>query len=207
MNSEHRKKSNLRIPLVSDDRHQGLQVKKLEDTYNDCDWTNDRGWALEMMHKIPGLQEKFTLDYITKGDGGCFMTAFLQQMRRPDILETLSPQHRNFIKHFDQGALRRQMRFFCSNNQHGLISYWRREIFNFTGKTLQEYWSPTYMLKRSTWADEYFIRLTACFFNVDIFIHQNANPNIERISGNMDDQNGESPRKIHLGYLVGLHYQ
>ena len=23
----------------------------------------------------------------------------------------------------------------------------------------------------------------------------------------MDDQNGESPRKIHLGYLVGLHYQ
>ena len=207
MNSENREKSNLRIPISDNERYQGLKVMKLDDTYNDKDWISERGWALEMMSKISGLQEAFTLDFITKGDGNCYMTAFLQQMRRPEILDTLPRQHQIFIKHFDQGALRRKMRTFCKENQHGLILYWKREIFNFTGRTFDEYWSRQYMLKHGTWADEFFIRLTACFFNVDINIHQNALPNIERISGNMDNQNEASPREIHLGYLVGLHYQ
>ena len=69
MNSENRKKSNLRIPKSDKERYQGLNVMKLDDTYNDKDWISERGWALEMMSKIPGLQEAFTLDFITKGDG------------------------------------------------------------------------------------------------------------------------------------------
>ena len=89
MNSENREKSNLRIPKSDKERYQGLKVMKLDDTYNDKDWISERGWALEMMSKIPGLQEAFTLDFLTKGDGNCYMTAFLQQMRRPEILDTL----------------------------------------------------------------------------------------------------------------------
>ena len=109
MNLSNKKKSNLRIAKNEEERNQGLVVMKLQDTYHDKDWINDREWALDIM-QIPGLKEAFTLDFITKGDGNCYMTAFLQQMRRPEILETLQRQHRNFIKHFDQKALRRKMK-------------------------------------------------------------------------------------------------
>ena len=64
------------------------------------------------------------------------------------------------------------------------------------------------MLKSGTWADEIFIRGTAFFLNMDIVIHQNKHPRIEKISGNMDNEHiaCENP-VLHVGYLANLHYQ
>ena len=44
-------------------------------------WENSRLWADEMMRDIPGLNGEFDLDQITLGDGQCFMTSYLQQLR------------------------------------------------------------------------------------------------------------------------------
>ena len=64
------------------------------------------------------------------------------------------------------------------------------------------------MLKSGIWADEIFIRGTAFFLNMDIEIHQNKHPRIERISGNMDDLNIPCNNPVlHVGYLSNLHYQ
>ena len=49
------------------------------------DWENSRLWADEMMRDIPRLKEEFKLDQITLGDGQCFMTSCIQQLRRPDV--------------------------------------------------------------------------------------------------------------------------
>ena len=72
----------------------------------------------------------------------------------------------------------------------------------------KDYWSYKYMLKSGIWADEIFIRGTAFFLNMDIEIHQNKHPRIERISGNMDDLNIPCDNPVlHVGYLSNLHYQ
>ena len=64
------------------------------------------------------------------------------------------------------------------------------------------------MLKSGIWADELFIRGTAYFLNMDIVIHQNRDPVINRISGNMDNEIIPCKNPVlHVGYLANLHYQ
>ena len=64
------------------------------------------------------------------------------------------------------------------------------------------------MLKSGIWADELFIRGTAYFLNMDIVIHQNRDPVIKRISGNMDNESAPCANpELHVGYLFSLHYQ
>ena len=57
-------------------------------------WENSRLLADEMMRIIPGLKEEFKLDQITLGDGQCFMTSCIQQLRRPDVNNYLDPRWR-----------------------------------------------------------------------------------------------------------------
>ena len=47
------------------------------------EWKNSRLFAEEMMRNIPSLKEEYGLDQITLGDGQCFMSAVIQQIRRP----------------------------------------------------------------------------------------------------------------------------
>ena len=66
---------------------------KYEETFRHGeDWKNSRMLADEMMRKIPALMEEFVLDQITLGDGQCFMTAVIQQLRRPEVNCRLSPK-------------------------------------------------------------------------------------------------------------------
>ena len=81
---ERKEKSNLRIPLneAEEALTRNLEVMRMEETIYHEEWTRDRELAQEMMLGIPGLLDEFVLDFITKGDGGCFVTAILQQLRR-----------------------------------------------------------------------------------------------------------------------------
>ena len=60
-----------------------------EETFQYDEWETSRECADEMMRTIPRLKEDFSLDQITLGDGQCFSTACIQQMRRPDVNKSL----------------------------------------------------------------------------------------------------------------------
>ena len=62
------------------------------ETFKHEEWKASRLCAEEMMRDIPGLNGEFDLDQITLGDGQCFMTSYLQQLRRPDVNCVLSPR-------------------------------------------------------------------------------------------------------------------
>ena len=107
-----------------------------------------------------------------------------------------------------QAGLRRSVFEFLSRCTHPLIESWKQNFKNITDMEWKDYWSYKYMLKSGIWADEIFIRGTAFFLNMDIEIHQNKHPRIERISGNMDDLNIPCQNPVlHVGYLSNLHYQ
>ena len=168
-------KENLRIALDKE-KWGGLNIMKLEDTYNDNDigWRKARGWALQMMDSIRGLREEFRLDDITRGDGNCFPTAILQQVRRPDVIENQRGHDQNHLLMLSQAGLRRAVFQFLTKCTHPLINTWKQNFKDITGMDWKDYWSYDYMLKSGTWADEIFIRGTAFFLNMDIIIHQNS---------------------------------
>ena len=187
-----------------------LKIMKLEETYycKDQDWHKARGWALQMMDSIRGLGEEFVLDFITKGDGNCFPTAILQQIRRSDVIQHQRSHDPTKLLIMTQAGLRRSVFEFLTRCTHPLIESWKQNFKNITDMEWKDYWSYKYMLKSGIWADEIFIRGTAFFLNMDIEIHQNKHPRIERISGNMDDLNIPCQNPVlHVGYLSNLHYQ
>ena len=69
-----------------------------KDTFQFDDWKASRECAEEMMRTIPSLKEDFELDEITLGDGQCFSTSCLQQLRRPDVNNYLDPRWRQHVK-------------------------------------------------------------------------------------------------------------
>ena len=208
--SSRKAKENLRIALALKEKWGELMTMTLEHTYysSDIDWKKARGWALRMMDTIRGLREEFLLDSITKGDGNCFPTAILQQLRRPEIIENMTGHDPVQLLMMTQAGLRRAVFQFLTTSTHSLIETWKQNFENMTGMKWLHYWSCKHMLKSGIWADELFIRGTAYFLNMDIVIHQNRDPVIKRISGNMDDENipCENP-VLHVGYLANLHYQ
>ena len=107
-----------------------------------------------------------------------------------------------------QAGLRRAVFQFLSTTTHPLKETWKQNFENMTGMKWQHYWSYKYMLRSGIWADEIFIRGTAYYLNMDIVIHQNRDPVIERISGNMENENIPCANpELHVGYLFSLHYQ
>ena len=208
--SSKKAKENLRIALANKEKWGKLNIMSLEETYysKDIDWAKARGWALQMMDSIRGLREEFVLDCITKGDGNCFPTAILQQIRRPDVIENQKSHDPTILLMMTQAGLRRSVFEFLTRCTHPLIESWKENFKNITDMEWKDYWSYKYMLKSGIWADEIFIRGTAFFLNMDIVIHQNKHPTIEKISGNMDNEHiaCENPM-LHVGYLANLHYQ
>ena len=92
-----------------------LMVMDIEETFKYDDWKISRELAEEMMRTIPGLQEEFELDQITLGDGACFYTAVIQQLRRPDINERLSSMNRTLSKSADPRSFKFMVRRFMKN--------------------------------------------------------------------------------------------
>ena len=208
--SSKKAKENLRIALANKEKCGELNIMRLEETYysKDNDWGKARRWALQMMDSIRGLREEFVLDCITKGDGNCFPTAILQQIRRPHVIENQKSHDPTILLMMTQAGLRRSVFEFLTRCTHPLIESWKENFKNITDMEWTDYWSFKYMLKSGIWADEIFIRGTAFFLNMDIVIHQNKHPRIEKISGNMDNEHiaCENP-VLHVGYLANLHYQ
>ena len=210
MSESEKTKENLRIALANKEKWGELNIMRLEKTYysNDKDWHKARGWALQMMDSIRGLREEFVLDFITKGDGNCFPTAILQQIRRPDVIQNQRSHDPINLLMKTQAGLRRSVFEFLTRSTHPLIHSWKQNFKNITDMEWKDYWSYKYMLKSGIWADEIFIRGTAFFLNMDIVIHQNKHPRTERISGNLDDLNIPCNNPVlHVGYLSNLHYQ
>ena len=208
---ERKEKSNLRIPLTEAEEAltRNLEVMKMEETKFHEEWTRDRELAEEMMLSIPGLLEDFVLDFITRGDGGCFVTAVLQQLRRQEVNRTFPGSLPTQFRMMRQTDLRRKIFHFLNKSGHHIVQEWRQDFSNKTGgKSWAEYWSYEHMLKASFWVDEIFIRGTAWFLNRDIVIHQDRNPTVRIISGNMENENSACPGpKLHVAYLFNRHYQ
>ena len=208
---ERNEKSNLRIPLneTEEDLTRNLRVMKLDETYYHEEWTIDRELAQEMMITIDGLLGNFILDFITRGDGGCFVTAVLQQLRRPEINSSFSGSLPAQFRIMRQTDLRRKVFHFLSKSDHHIVQEWREDFQNKTGGiSWSSYWSYEHMLKASFWVDEIFIRGTAWYLNRDIIIHQERNPSSRRISGNMEDDSILCPGpELHVAYLFNRHYQ
>ena len=208
---ERKEKSNLRIPLTEAEEAltRNLEVMKMEETKFHEEWTVDRELAEEMIITIDGLLGNFVLDFITRGDGGCFVTAILQQLRRPEVNSTFSGSQPAQFRLMRQTDFRRKVFHFLSKNNHQLVDDWRNNFSNKTGgKSWNDYWSYEHMLKASIWVDEIFIRGTAWFLTRDIIIHQDRNPTVRRISGNMENENVPCPGpELHVAYLFNRHYQ
>ena len=181
-----------------------------EETFKfDKEWKASRCAAEEMMRDIQGLKEEFILDQITLGDGQCFMTAIIQQMRRPDVNSSLSQDLQKFAWMMDPRAFKFKVRKFMKDSPHPKVQDLRKDFQIFTGLPWEEFWSARHIMKRDTWADHVFIQSSAWYLQKDIVIHQNITSQpIQIISGNIDDEN-EPCRdpKLHVGYLFRRHYQ
>ena len=160
MSESEKAKENLRIALANREKWGELNIMRLEKTYysNDKDWHKARGWALQMMDSVRGLREEFVLDFITKGDGNCFPTAILQQIRRPDVIQNQRSHDPINLLMKTQAGLRRSVFEFLTRSTHPLIQSWKQNFKNITDMEWKDYWSYKYMLKSGIWADEIFIR-------------------------------------------------
>ena len=153
------------------------------------DWKNSRMLADEMMRKIPALMEEFVLDQITLGDGQCFMTAVIQQLRRPEVNCRLSPKWQSMSRHLDPRSFKFQVKRFMNSSDHPRVQFLKSNIQNFTGMSWADYWSSKYMMKKTTWADHVFIQSSAWCLQMDIVIHQDLQSKpVETVSGNMNNE-------------------
>ena len=180
-----------------------------EETFQFDEWEASRKCADEMMRTIPRLKEDFVLDQITLGDGQCFSTACIQQMRRPDINKSLDPKWQKYSWIMDSRAFKFQVRKFMQACQHQQVQALKGDWQNFTGMRWEEYWGANHIMKKSTWVDHEFIQSAAWFLQLDIVIHQDISGDPVRIiSGNIeDDKTPCSGPTLHIGYLFGRHYQ
>ena len=187
-----------------------ITMMNYEDTFGQEEaWENSRLWADEMLRTIPGLKEEFGLDQITLGDGQCFTTSVIQQIRRPEVNSKLSTKWQSLARHLDPRGFKFQVKRFMNSNEHPKVLFIKNNIQSFTGRTWKDYWSSKYIMKKSTWADHVFIQSAAWCLQMDIVIHQNLQSKpVDTISGNIDNQNIPcNGSQIHLGYLVDRHYQ
>ena len=155
-----------------------------------------------MMRTIPKLKEEFEVDQITFGDGQCFSTACIQQIRRPDVNKSLDSRWQKYSWIMDPRAFKSQVRKFMQDNKHQKVKDLKIQLENFTGMSWKVYWSAKYIMKKSTWADHVFIQSSAWFLQKDIVIHQNIKSKpTTTISGNINDENIfhviSGPRLIH----------
>ena len=132
---ERKEKSNLRIPLTKDEEAatMNLTVMKLEETKYHEEWKIDGELGEEMMLTIDGLLGNFVLDFITRGDGGCFVTAILQQLRRKEVNSTFQGSLPNQFRMMRQTDLRRKVFHFLSKSSHPIVQEWRNDFSNKTG--------------------------------------------------------------------------
>ena len=187
-----------------------LMVMDYMETFKFDEWKVSREMAEEMMRTIPGLKEEFKLDHITLGDGACFYTAAIQQLRRSEVNERLSPINRTLCKTADPRSFKSMVRRFMLKCGHPVVQNIKANFENFMeGMSWEHYWSIKYIMRPEIWADELFLRATAWFLKLDIVVHQNI-PNcpIKTISGNIDDdQTASDGPKLHVAYLLNRHYQ
>ena len=187
-----------------------LMVMNHSQTFKHEEWKISRKLAEEMMRDIPGLKDKFQLDQITMGNGECFHTAVHQQLRRPDVQNSLSQRNKQLSRNADMKAFKSTVRRFMLKNNHPNVLKMKEDFENFMeGRTWDSYWSPKTLFRKEFWADEVFLRATAWFLQLDIVIHQNVPGCPEKIiSGNINDESlSSSGPKLHVGYLLNRHYQ
>ena len=96
-----------------------VRMMNYEETFGHGeDWENSRLWADEMMRCIPGLKQEFRLDQITLGDGQCYMTSVIQQLRRPEVNSCLSPKWQSISRHLDPRGFKFQVKRFMNSSSH-----------------------------------------------------------------------------------------
>ena len=84
-------------------------------------WQVSRECADEMLRTIPGLREQFCLDQVTLGDGQCFATSIVQQLRRPEVNSNLDPRLQKLARACDPRALKTLVKLFMKRCMHSRI--------------------------------------------------------------------------------------
>ena len=109
----------------------------------------------------------FKLDKITGGTGSCFPISVLQQLRRPELFETLDEDLKFIVESMDPTALRHMVAHFM------LTSPEVEDIRNLNIAQSEDEWIQywtVYIINPSNDATELFILSTAIFLKKDIYI-------------------------------------
>ena len=165
------------------------------------------------MQHVHQLDLPFKLDQLTEGQGNCFPIAVVQQCRRPDILQTLTPNIQQIVKNENgHSQLRVEVVKFISSSEHRKIRSFKEEYVNNVaiaeGRTWEEYWNT--MIQDKTEVDYMFIQATSWYLELDMMIIDTSctedNPYII-ISGNLENDTRACKEMITMGSKSNSHYQ
>lgn len=173
----------------------------------------ERKIATEIIQHVQRLNLPFKLDELTEGQGNCFPISIIQQCRRPDILEKLSPEAQ-IIAEYENGhsLLRDTVKKFITQSNHSTIIAFKNEydqnIAVAMGETWSEYWAR--MIVDKTEVDYMFIQGTAWYLALDIMIIDTSstkeNPTMI-VSGNIENEEWASKDMITIGSKTNSHFQ
>ena len=168
------------------------------------------------MQTVNALGLPFKLDQLTEGRGNCFPIAILQQLKRPEIFSQLNSSTKMMLKARSPVKLLRlnvKRLITISKCEHRyverMMKYYNETEGMVTGMSWDEYWKD--MNKDMTWVDSWFIRATAWYLNLDLWIvdcaSRDDHPFI-RISGNLEDEDVPCTGPIMtIGAKSNCHYQ
>ena len=66
-----------------------LRIMDYNEAFKQNTWKNEREWANEIMEYVQKHNLDFSLDALTCGDGNCFVTALLQQLKKWSEMKNL----------------------------------------------------------------------------------------------------------------------
>ena len=125
-----------------------LMVMDYQETFKFDEWKASREMADEMMRTIPDLKDDFKLDQITLGNGACFFIAAIQQLKRPEVNERLTPIHNQLCKSADPRSFKSMVRRFILKNKHPVVETLKADFGSFHGgMSWEHYWSTKHIMK------------------------------------------------------------
>ena len=92
-------------------------VISYEDSIRGSTWKKERGWADKILLAVKRRHLKLNLDDLTRGDGNCFMTSVLQQLRRKTLFQKIPADLQDIVKKIDHQSFRSMVKNFVEKSK------------------------------------------------------------------------------------------
>ena len=192
------------------------QIMDYSEAVKNDTWSGERMAADAILKHCRNLNLPLKLDKLTLGVGNCFMVAVLQQLKTPDVYNSVSDELKQLADELNQMKLRSLVvEFIRQEVDHPKVIQMREtfapdlQVLN-GPNSWEEYWEM--MLLDCNWASGEFVQATAWYLDCDIWIMGTSCTRqlpFIKVSGNMSD--GESlPTNVHpllIGQTTGTHFQ